>query len=56
MSFYFALQAVVFMMVFVYLYDRMHRRNRHYRHLRAIYDAITRGRRPAAPGAPPHSC
>ncbi|HJT88949.1 MAG TPA: hypothetical protein VJ732_13865 [Bryobacteraceae bacterium] len=40
MSLYFALQAVVFMIGFVYVYDRLHRRNRHYRRLRAIYDAI----------------
>lgn len=46
MSLYFALQAVVFMIGFVYLYDRLHRRNRHYRHLRAIYDAIMRSHRP----------
>jgi hypothetical protein len=39
----FALLSVVFMMCFVIRFDRVHRRNRHYRRLRLMCDAVLTG-------------
>jgi hypothetical protein len=37
---YFALEALVFMMAFVFVFDNVHRRNRAYRRLREMYEGV----------------
>ena len=45
MSRYWSLLAVVFLMAFVYLYDKVHQRNRNYRRLWEMYRELqARGR------------
>ncbi len=40
MNRYCALQAVVFMMAYVFVFDNVHRRNRAYRRLREMYEGV----------------
>jgi hypothetical protein len=40
MSRFWALESIVFMMAFVFLYDRMHLRRRHYRRLWEMYEGL----------------
>ena len=40
MNRYCALQAVVFMMAYVFVLDNVHRRNRAYRRLREMYEGV----------------
>jgi hypothetical protein len=37
---YCALQAIVFMMAYVFVFDHLHRRNRAYRRLREMYEGL----------------
>jgi hypothetical protein len=43
MSQAFALLSLVFMIAFVFQFDAVHRRNRHYRRIRFMYDAVRAG-------------
>ncbi|GEM_PF-3522533 len=40
MARYGALQAVIFLIPAVFLFDRIHQRNRHYRRLREMYEGL----------------